>query len=169
MKKQLNEIKRIQQLAGIQINESSLSQSKKMIELIEMYVDNYFDGGMSAEAALRKIDELIEGQLDDYDKAFIAGEEDLYENESSDLEVKWTSKYKRKPDLYYEKGLASEFEMIGDQKIKEIVGYFEDEDGDEDEEVIGYIYSKGNKDIEIEYNEDDFDNVFTKALSASPR
>jgi hypothetical protein len=92
----------------------------------------------------------------------------INENESSDLEVKWTSKYlnnkKNDPYFYTEKGLASGFEMIGGQKVKEIVGYFEDEDGDEDEEVIGYIYSKRNKDIETEYNEDDFDNAFTSAL-----
>ena len=97
----------------------------------------------------------------------------INENESSDLEVKWTQEYlnneKNDPYFYTEKGLASGFEMIKDQKVKEIVGYFEDEDGDEDEEVIGYIYSKSNKDIETEYNEDDLDNVFTKALSASSR
>ena len=92
----------------------------------------------------------------------------INENESYDLEVKQTSKYlnneKNNPYFYIEKGLASGFEMIGGQKVKEIVGYFEDEDGDEDEEVIGYIYSKRNKDIETEYNEDDFDNAFTSAL-----
>jgi hypothetical protein len=78
MKKQLNETKRIQHLAGIQINENPLSPDKRMLELIKMYVDNYTDDGMSAEAALNKIDELLQGQLDGYDRAFMAGEEDLY-------------------------------------------------------------------------------------------
>ena len=50
----------------------------RMLELIEMYVDNYFDEGMSAEAALKKITELFQGKLDGYDKAFMAGEEDQY-------------------------------------------------------------------------------------------
>ena len=50
----------------------------RMLELIEMYVDNHFDEGMSAEAALEKIDELLQGNLDGYDKAFMAGEEDQY-------------------------------------------------------------------------------------------
>jgi hypothetical protein len=144
------------------------SPDKRMVELIKMYADNYSDGGMSAEAALLKIDKLLQNKLDDYDKAFMAGEEDLYENKSPDLEVKWTQEYlnneKNDPYFYTEKGLASDFKMMGDQKVKEIVGYFEDEDGDEDEKVIGYIYSKSNKDIETEYNEDDFDNAFTSAL-----
>jgi hypothetical protein len=43
-----------------------------------MYIDNYADEGMSAEAAITKIDELLQGKLDDYDIAFMAGEEDNY-------------------------------------------------------------------------------------------
>jgi len=101
---------------------------------------------------------LVENKLGAYSK--------LKENESSDLEVKWTKKYTKDPDLYYEKGLASEFEMVNGKKVKEIIGYFEDEDEDEDEEVIGYIYSKSNKDIETEYSEEDLDDVFTKALGS---
>jgi hypothetical protein len=101
---------------------------------------------------------LVENKLGAYSK--------LKENESSDLEVKWTKKYTKDPDLYYEKGLASEFEMVNGKKVKEIIGYFEDEDEDEDEEVIGYIYSKSNKDIETEYSEEDLDDAFTKALGS---
>jgi hypothetical protein len=33
---------------------------------------------MSAEAAIEKIDKLLQGNLDGYDKAFMAGEEDQY-------------------------------------------------------------------------------------------
>ena len=75
MKQQINEIKRMQQLAGI-INENS--NPNRMLKLIQIYVDNYSDEGMSAEAAIRKIDELLQGNLDNYDKAFMAGEEDNY-------------------------------------------------------------------------------------------
>jgi hypothetical protein len=75
---------RMQMLSGIitegeykaKLNENE--NSNRMLELIEMYVDNYSDEGMSAEAAIRKIDELLQGNLDDYDKAFMAGEEDQY-------------------------------------------------------------------------------------------
>ena len=71
----------MQKIAGIvtenQINEESYS-SDKMIELVKMYVDNYFDEGMGAEAALRKLDEILDGKLDGYDIAFLKGEEDLY-------------------------------------------------------------------------------------------
>jgi len=82
MKKPLNEsFIRMQKIAGIvtenQINEESYS-SDKMIELVKMYVDNYFDEGMGAEAALRKLDEIRDGKLDGYDIAFLKGEEDNY-------------------------------------------------------------------------------------------
>ena len=49
-----------------------------MLELIEMYVDNYSDEGMSAEAAIKKIDQLLQGNLDGYDEAFMSGKEDQY-------------------------------------------------------------------------------------------
>jgi hypothetical protein len=68
-----NEFTRMQKLAGT-LNEDN--NPNRMLELIEMYVDNYHDEGMSAEAALKKIDELLQGKLDGYDKAFMAGEED---------------------------------------------------------------------------------------------
>ncbi len=83
MKKQTisEELKRMQKIAGIitenQINEESYS-SDKMIELVKMYVDNYFDEGIGAEAALRKLDEILDGKLDGYDIAFLKGEEDNY-------------------------------------------------------------------------------------------
>ena len=82
MKQPLNEsFIRMQKIAGIvtenQINEESYP-SDKMIELVKMYVDNYFDEGMGAEAALRKLDEILDGKLDGYDIAFLKGEEDLY-------------------------------------------------------------------------------------------
>jgi hypothetical protein len=64
------------------LNESKLNENpNRMLELIEMYVDNYSDEGMSAEAAIKKIDQLLQGNLDGYDKAFLKGEEDLYENQ----------------------------------------------------------------------------------------
>jgi hypothetical protein len=80
MKQPLNEqFIRMQKIAGIvtenQINEESYP-SDKMLELVKMYVDNYFDEGMLAGAALRKLDEILDGKLDDYDKSFLKGEED---------------------------------------------------------------------------------------------
>ena len=75
---------RMQMLSGIiteseykaKLNENN--NPSRMLELIQMFVDNYTDEGMSAEAALRKIDELLQGNLDGFDKAFMAGEEDQY-------------------------------------------------------------------------------------------
>jgi hypothetical protein len=71
----------MQKLAGIitenQINEESYP-SDKMLELVKMYVDNYFDEGIGAGAVLRKLDEILDGKLDGYDIAFLKGEEDNY-------------------------------------------------------------------------------------------
>jgi hypothetical protein len=52
------------------LNENSSPNG--ILKLIEMYVDNYSDEGMSAEAALEKINELLQGKLDDFDKEFIS-------------------------------------------------------------------------------------------------
>ena len=92
MKQPLNEqFIRMQKLAGVitenQINEESYP-ADKMLELVKMYVDNHFDEGMSGEAALNKIDEILSGKLDGYDKAFLKGEEDLYENQNNEMDVK---------------------------------------------------------------------------------
>ena len=54
------------------------TNTNRILELIQMYVDNYSDEGMSAEEAIRKIDELLQGNLDGYDKSFMGGEEDQY-------------------------------------------------------------------------------------------
>jgi len=64
-----------------QVYEEKINENynpNRMLELIEMYVDNYFDEGMSAEAAIKKIDQLLQGNLDGYDEAFMAGKEDQY-------------------------------------------------------------------------------------------
>jgi hypothetical protein len=77
MKQPLNEqFQKMQKIAGIKLNENT--ESRSITDLIQMYVDNVFDEGMSAEAAINKIDELLQGKLDDYDKAFLAGNEDNY-------------------------------------------------------------------------------------------
>jgi hypothetical protein len=73
-----NKITNQSQLNENQINEESHSPDK-MLELVKMYVDNFYDGGYdSAEIALEKIDKILNGDLDDYDKAFLKGEEDNY-------------------------------------------------------------------------------------------
>ena len=64
-----------------QVYEEKINENynpNRMLELIEMYVDNYSDEGMSAEAAIKKIDQLLQGNLDGYDEAFMAGKEDQY-------------------------------------------------------------------------------------------
>ena len=45
---------------------------------------------------------------------------------------------------YDEKGVADGLDVKDGKKVKEIVGYFEDEDGDEDFDVIAYISSDGD-------------------------
>jgi hypothetical protein len=64
-------------LSESRLNENS--NPNRMVELIKMYVDNYYDGGYdSAEIALDKLNDVLNGNLDGYDKAFMAGEEDQY-------------------------------------------------------------------------------------------
>jgi hypothetical protein len=83
--KMTNEQLRMQMLSGIitesqyvaKLNENN--NPSRMVELIKMYVDNYYDGGYdSAEIALDKLNDVLNGNLDGYDKAFMAGEEDQY-------------------------------------------------------------------------------------------
>lgn len=90
-------------------------------------------------------------------------------NESSNLEVKWTPEYHKNTKeygghAYHEMGLVdAPYAMVGGKKVKEIVGYFYDEDEEENEEIIGYIFSKNGKDIES-YSEDELDDAFMKAV-----
>lgn len=107
-------------------------------------------------------------------KKFLAEGKLLKENENtSDLEVKWTPEYyeateKYGDEAYDEKGLANRFKMKDGKKVKEIIGYYVPEDAenenDEEFDIIGYIYSKSGKDIETEYTEDDLDDAFDNAL-----
>lgn len=80
----MNEINKSRwvKLAGINENNLSLIQvnPSRTLELIQMYIDNVSDGGMSAEAAVAKIDDILSGseEMDGYDIAFLKGEEDQY-------------------------------------------------------------------------------------------
>ena len=53
-------------------------------------------------------------------------------------------------DKYYEKGLCDGLKVRDGKKVKEIIGYFEDEDEQEDVEIIAYISCDG--DIEDDYD-----------------
>ena len=51
---------------------------------------------------------------------------------------------------YYERGLCDGLKVRDGKKVKEIIGYFEDEDGDEDFDVIAYISSDGDiEDVDL--------------------
>lgn len=97
--------------------------------------------------------------------------EDIKENESSDLKVEWTPEYYKAieeygDEAYDEKGLATGFTMKNGKKVKEIIGYYVPEGGnssDEDFDIIGHIYSTSGKDIES-YSEDELDSAFTNNL-----
>ena len=93
--------------------------------------------------------------------------EDTINENVSDLELSWTSKYSENPDLYFEKGLADGFENVDGKEVKTIVGYYIPEDGenqsDEETEDIGYIYSKSGKDLSS-YSDEDFDQIFMSSL-----
>lgn len=59
-------------------------------------------------------------------------------------------------DKYFEKGLCDGLEVRDGKKVKEIIGYFEDEDENEDIEIIAYISCDGD----IEDNDDLLDDFF---------
>ena len=91
----------------------------------------------------------------------------------TELEVKWTPEYyeateKYGDEAYDEKGLTNGFQMRDGKKVKEIVGYYVPEgaenENDEEFDIIGYIYSTSEKDIES-YSEDELDDVFMNALN----
>jgi hypothetical protein len=70
-------------------------------------------------------------------------------------------------DKYYEKGLLDTSSMMDGKKVKEIVGYFEDENGEEDEETIGYVYSTSG-DIDT-ISQDTLDDAFYNSLISTKK
>tara|TARA_B110000503_G_C7165715_1_gene421822 strand:- start:1715 stop:2053 length:339 start_codon:yes stop_codon:yes gene_type:complete len=93
--------------------------------------------------------------------------EKINEADATGLRVEWTPEYnslmKIRDLTYHEKGLSNKFEMINGEKVKEIIGYFYDEDDDEDYDIIGYIKAGKDEDIES-YSDDELDDAFMKAL-----
>lgn len=88
-----------------------------------------------------------------------------------DLVVEFTSDYyqnEKKYELFYhEKGLVNGFTVVDGKKVKEIIGYSDyisESNDDDDFEVIGYIYSKSGKDIELEYDEEELWDAFFDSL-----
>jgi len=65
---------------------------------------------------------------------------------------------------YDEKGVADGLEVRDGKKVKEIIGYFEDEDGDEDFDVIAYISSDGDI-VDSKDNEDALYDFWYKELN----
>lgn len=95
----------------------------------------------------------------------------LKENESNDLEVKYLPSYYENEEadeyFYFEKGLADDFHMEDGKKVKYIVGYFDTDNGEEDMDTIGYIYSKSGKDIETDYTEEQLLDAFYDSLGSN--
>jgi hypothetical protein len=92
--------------------------------------------------------------------------EEIAEN-VSDLAIRFTSEYTENPDKYFEKGIADEIEEIDGQQVRAIVGYYIPEgganQGDEEVEDIGYIYSKSGQDLSS-YAGEDFEDAFNNSL-----
>jgi hypothetical protein len=65
---------------------------------------------------------------------------------------------------YDEKGVADGLDVKDGKKVKEIVGYFEDENGDEDFDVIAYISSDGDI-VDSKDNEDVLYDFWYKELN----
>jgi len=95
---------------------------------------------------------------DFYESKIAEAEEDM-----QNLKFNWLIKdedfYK-----YDEKGVADGLEVRDGKKVKEIIGYFEDEDGDEDFDVIAYISSDGDI-VDSKDNEDALYDFWYKELN----
>jgi hypothetical protein len=63
-------------------------------------------------------------------------------------------------DKHFEKGICDGLKVRDGKKVKEIVGYFEDENEEEDAEIIAYISCDGD----IEDNYDLLDDFFYSEL-----
>ena len=59
------------------------------------------------------------------------------------LKINWLVK-DEEFDKHYEKGLCDGLKVRDGKKVKEIVGYFDDEDDEEDFEIIAYISCDGD-------------------------
>jgi hypothetical protein len=106
---------------------------------------------------------LTEGE---YAKALLREMEETTEG----IKVEW-AKDKLKDifmtDKYYEKGLLDASSMMDGKKVKEIVGYFDDENGNEEVETIGYIYSTSG-DID-KISQDTLDDTFYNSLISTKK
>jgi len=169
MKQQLNEIKRMQRIAGL-ITESEYQKSlmNEALTADELYKE-FEEEDLLNDRREYDVEDLMLA-YPGLSKKEAEKLKQMLQSGGDDLAVKWTKRYldneKKDPYFYNEKGLLNGFEMVDGKKVKEIIGYFDDTKGDEDSEVIGYVYSKSGKDIETEYNKDDLDNAFTSALKS---
>jgi len=146
-----NDIAFIEKLEAT-LNESNSSKNKKImkesLEILKMKkLAGLLSEGQYSKALLREMEETAEG-----------------------IKVEW-SKDKLKDifmtDKYYEKGLLDTSTMMGGKKVKEIVGYFEDENGEEDEETIGYVYSTSG-DIDM-ISQDTLWDAFYNSLTSTKK
>lgn len=153
MKKQLNEIKRMQQLAGL-LNEAfiddegNLQDFNSEDDLIVKFTTGYYKNE----------------KLFDYfycEKGLADGFE-IKDNKKIKYIVGYSNFTNIPDDKKWIFNLSDPKSELGKQGM----GMLLDPDNcfDADMEVIGYIYSKSGKDIETEYTEDELDDAFYEAL-----
>jgi hypothetical protein len=160
MKKQLNEIHRMQQLAGIlkesQLDEVSINDKGEIEDfnfeddLVVKYTPNYYQNEKDY-----KFFYCEKGLADDF----------ILINGKKVKEIIGYSNFIDLPDD--KKWILS----MPDPKLeleKNIPGLILDPEGcsDAEFEVIGYVYSKSGKDIEIEYEEEELWDAFYDSLGA---
>jgi hypothetical protein len=124
---------------------SSMNESLEILKMKKLA--GLLTEGEYAKALLREMEETTEG-----------------------IEVEW-AKDKLKDifmtDKYYEKGLLDASSMMDGKKVKEIVGYFDDENGNEEVETIGYVYSTSG-DID-KISQDTLDDAFYNSLISTKK
>lgn len=182
MKPTLNEqLARMQKLAGIiKENQDYYKDAEKddAVHIDALEKDMKDDAKKTSEGKMTKSDlkakikEMILAELTEDDDVDINNPGDLNnmydplaeaEGDMQNLKFNWLIKdedfYK-----YDEKGVADGLDVKDGKKVKEIVGYFEDENGDEDFDVIAYISSDGDI-VDSKDNEDVLYDFWYKELN----
>lgn len=149
MKQQLNEIKKMQRIAGL-ITESEYQESlneeqyaEPMI-MIQNIVDNFFDGGIDAEAAMTRIEKILQGNYEDYEDE--NGEDSLDESHESDKAVMNILNRNGIDDNYFKSMGGLEIEMGGSEwmdTLSDLTGKeaYEDEFDEQDDTKISNFMS----------------------------
>jgi hypothetical protein len=136
-------VKKGEKIEKEKMTKSKLKEQIKEMILAELNEEEFVDDTNAYNPTESKIAE-VEGDMQNLKFNWLIKDEDFYK--------------------YDEKGVADGLEVRDGKKVKEIIGYFEDEDGEEDFDVIAYISSDGDI-VDSKDNEDALYDFWYKELN----